>query len=118
MRNEEIIRELIAERERIDKLINSFCQSDDVDVPTVVQSTKPKKEYSFNELMEQSFGSMNELCTTSESAQPVTYVNNVQINIDNSYHTTTNHESRVNTTLAAGDGVVNALGGIIHNLFY
>lgn len=135
VRDEEIIRELIAERARIDKLINSY-QSRNGELSAVVPVTKPK-EYSFHELMERSLGAMSdadfddgmdELCTTTEIRRGISTVssiqinrpvttNNVTVNIDNSCHTTTHSESHVNTTLAGGDKVIDALGGLLHNLF-
>ena len=135
VREDEIIRELIAKRDELDRLIDSY-QKKNGELSAVVPVTKPK-EYSFNELLERSIANMDdcdfddgtdELCTTTEIRRGVNVVsnirvnrpvttNNVTVNIDNSCHTTTHSESHINTTLAGGDKVIDALGGLLHNLF-
>ena len=112
-RDDEILRELIAQRKKIDDMI-SLYQKDHGELATTVEETSLKpKEYSFGELVRHSLGH-DELVCTREAAQ----CNIEIINIDNSVHVTNNHrhESHVNTTLAGGDSVIDTIGSLFRGL--
>ena len=122
LRDDEMIQQLIAERQRIDNLINSYKKDCEELTSTNNQVETSPKEYSFGEMVNQALESNGALCSTREATSQydikvVRYNPTINITIDNSYHTSTNHESQVNTTLAGGDKVIDTLGGILRNLF-
>ena len=122
LRDDEMIQQLIAERQRIDNLINSYKKDCEELTSTNNQVETSPKEYSFGEMVNQALESNGALCSTREATSQydikvVRYNPTINITIDNSYHTSTNHESHVNTTLAGGDKVIDTLGSILRNLF-
>lgn len=120
-REDEILQELIAQREKLNDMIKSYQEGNgELSAVVPTKETKPK-EVSFEELLERSVHD-EDLCTVESSSNRIVYAPNVKVynynvNVDYSHHETTNHESHTNTTLAGGDKVIDAIGGIFNRLF-
>ncbi len=126
--NDNILDELIAERKRIDNLIEKYKKENNL---TVNNTQLNKKDVSFEELLEDSIQCgkyyakeqsdniksdkgiyvKNYNCSRTYNVNP-TY----NINIDNSVHNNTHNESHVNNTLGVGDKAIESVGKLIGNI--
>ena len=122
--NDNILDQLIAERKRIDNLIEKYKKENNLAVNN-------KKDISFEELLEDSIPcenycaekqydnieSDNGICVKNYNCSRTYNVNpTYNINIDNSVHNSNHNESNINTSLAVGDKAVESIGKLIGNI--